>query len=181
MKKKIIAIFGILSLITFAIHTTFATRYFVGAIPYSPIINILGIIFVLFITVHGFCAITDMIRIAKKTKNDQFYGKYIADHAMQNISGIGMYISGIIHAVAIEVHHAVNNSVTGAVWFGADVLLYAFVCIHLMFALPHILLSMGIVTNSKTYKIIRYIVNIVSIILLIMLVNAHIIFMRNEF
>ena len=173
MKKKLIALFGALSLVAFGFHTVLSIRYFVGAISYTPVINILGIIFVVFVTVHAILAVSDMIRLARKTKNDKFYGKYIAEHGFQNISGIGIYIAAILHTIAIEANRAVGSNLTGIIWFVADIVLYIFVCMHFIYSVPHIFISLGIVTNPIVYKIIRLLMIIISIILFVLLVNAH--------
>lgn len=174
--KKIIIIFGMLSLIFFLLHMILATRYFVGITGYSTLINMMGIIFVVFLSVHAFCAVYRMIKNSKKTKNDVFYGKYMYISGLQNISGICIYVCGILHAVAIEINRAIALNITNILWLCIDILLYISVCVHMAIAIPRMFISSGIIINKRLYRFVKTVCVTVNAVLFILLAYSHFVF-----
>ncbi len=176
MGKKVIAFFGFMSVSTFIWHSILTVKYFLGLMPYHPVLNIGGIMLAVFLTIHMIFALINMVKNAKRTRNERFYMKFIPEHGLQNVSGICIFGFAVLHSIFLELHKVFGTQALDIAWWVSDIFLYLTVAVHLWISLPHIVISCGIVTNRKMYDIIKTIVGIISIVIFIVLTYAHTVF-----
>jgi succinate dehydrogenase/fumarate reductase cytochrome b subunit len=176
MKKKMITFFGFMSVGVFFWHSTLTVQYFLGKMPHNIGMNVTGFILVFFMTIHMILALINMVKNAKRTKGERFYSKYIMEHGLQNVSGICIYSFALLHALFLELHKAFGTQFLLFSWLIADVFLYLSITIHLCIALPHILISCGIITDKKVYSITKGILVVISAALFVPLTYAQTVF-----
>lgn len=176
MKKKMITFLGFMSVGVFFWHSTLTVQYFLGQMPHNVGMNGTGFILVFFLTIHAILALTNMVKNAKRTSGERFYMKYIMEHGLQNVSGICIYGFALLHALFLELHKAIGTQPLLISWLISDILLYLSITIHLCIALPHILISCGIITNKKAFGIAKGILVFISAALFVPLTYAQTIF-----
>lgn len=176
MKKKMISFLGFMSVGIFSWHSSLTVQYFLGKMPHNIGMNVTGFILVFFLTIHAILALTNMVKNAKRTGGERSYAKYIMEHGLQNVSGICIYGFALLHALFLELHKALGTQPLLISWLIADIMLYLSITIHLCIALPHLLISYGIITNKKAYSISKGILVAVSAALFIPLTYAQTVF-----
>ena len=175
--KKVMALFGFLSVGFFFWHSFLSVRYFYGNIPYTPALDYVGWMLAACVCVHMVPALINRIRNAVKMKNQRIYQRYIMDSAIQNITGISLVGFLILHVLAIELHKALASDITGTIWWAVDLLFFLTAFIHMAIALPHLLITYGIVTRKIPYKIARAVIFTLSLFGFVMLGFSRTVFL----
>ncbi len=155
MLKKIIIILGILTMITFFVHSILSFRYFMGWDEYSFSYNITGVILAGIMTLHFIFGLIKIIQSSKKTSKERFYMRYIAEYSLHNMSGIFSFGFALLHAVFIELNRYYQNQLFNICWLVTDVMMYITIIIHLSISISHLFITFGLIKNSKNLKHVK--------------------------
>ena len=177
--KKVMVIFGFLSVGMFFWHSILSVRYFYGKLPYTPALDAVGGMLAACLTVHIVLTLIDIVKNARKMKGQRFYSKYTVDSSLQNITGISLIGFLILHVMAIELNRALHSNISGIIWWAVDLFFYLTICLHLAITLPHTLITYGIVTHRIPYNIARAVLYAISILGFVMLAYSHTVFCFN--
>lgn len=165
--KKINIIFGALSVLMLLVHGVASGLYQGGILPDSLIYRFTGGLLSIAVIPHMIFSLVLQARNSVKDKNIKVYLGLNVQTVMQNMTGILSIVFILLHVVTVELSYAgiiPQSPVFVVVQMVLFMIFISLVCIHLMFSLPRMFVSMGLILKESSYsKVQRMTTVLVSI------------------
>lgn len=175
--RKINSIIVILMILLLLNHVLLSSLYLYGLIDYSPSFQITGRrLFYLFIS-HLIISLYLYFRDKRYSKGNNKYSHIRNDTIKQMITGVFIVAFAGMHIISYSIYPLISTPVAmKIIHLIIDVLLFVSIYEHLKISLPRLLVSIGFLTDNKSYDKFTDKMNILLSVLLVLLVIAELLF-----
>src|SRR5574344_4691 len=149
--KKINIIAGIIVLCMFIWHSAAACTYLLGITGYSEVFDKSGRILFTLAFLHIVINVAARIKVASRTRNLTGYPSLWVSTYLQNRAGY--FIIGLmpLHLVFAEITKHAPSAQAEVARFVIESLFYVCLSIHICYAVEHMLITFGIITDKKRF------------------------------
>lgn len=152
LQKKAVVLFGLLGVVLLVVHLVMGVSLFLGAASWSRVIPVTGRVLVTCLAVHVVFALAGFVRDRRSTWGQASYPSLAVVDTVQVVSGISVVLLALVHGILGEASFQAGTALLRWGYFAANALLFVAVGIHLGIALPHVLVSLGVVVRPESYR-----------------------------